>query len=282
MIIGTQKAGTTSLYHYIKQHPDIYFSEIKEITYFVDQDFYKKGVKYLHSFFSGVKNEKVIASSFVHMLPDIHAPQRVADYNPDMKIVVCLRDPVTRANSAFHYAVKNGWETECRSLLEAKDRILDLDSMDTLRYHDLNYFENGLYAKHLDRWSKHFAKENIFIIKDDDLRNKSSEVLKDMYEFLRIDSSFEVDTSVEYNKASVVKSQSLQNFLKSKNSLVKKAFAILFSSRVKIWLRGRLVAKVEELNKVNVVNPEIENQNIISEHFKSDLAQLEAVYKVKL
>ena len=103
-----------------------------------------------------------------------------------------------------------------------------------------------------------------------------------MYQFLGVDSGFEVDTSIEYNKASVVKSQSLQNFIKSKNSLLKKVFAKLFSSRVKIWLRGRLVAKVEELNKINVVNPEIENQNLLAEYFKSDLAQLEAVYKVKL
>ena len=62
LIIGAQKAGTTSLYQYIKQHPDVYFSEIKEITYFVVDKYYQKGIEYFHSFFSKYNNEKIIAS----------------------------------------------------------------------------------------------------------------------------------------------------------------------------------------------------------------------------
>ena len=52
MIIGVQKTGTTSLYEYMRQHSEVCFSEIKEITYFVDDEFYEKGESYLHSFFN--------------------------------------------------------------------------------------------------------------------------------------------------------------------------------------------------------------------------------------
>ena len=102
LVIGTQKAGTTSLYEYIRQHPDIYFSDVKEVTYFVEDALYSKGEDYYHSFFTKIENEKIIASSYVHMLPCKKCPGRVKEYNPDMKFIVMLREPVSRAYSAYN------------------------------------------------------------------------------------------------------------------------------------------------------------------------------------
>ena len=100
LIICTQKAGTTSLYEYITQHPQLYLPKVKEIQYFVDERFYNKGDSYLNSFTQDRKNETIGGMAYVHMLPSKEAPLRVKAYNPDMKMLVMHRAPVKRAYSA--------------------------------------------------------------------------------------------------------------------------------------------------------------------------------------
>ena len=176
LIIGAQKAGTTSLYYYLKQHPSIYFSEVKEVNYFAIDEFYKRGVKYYHSFFPNHKNQKIIASAYVHMLPDPKCPERVKEYNPDMKFIVMLRDPMKRAISAYKYAIQNNWEKEEISFTKAFDLESERLKSDKPNYDNM-YFYNGLYYHHLSNWMKHFPKENFIILKDTDLKHNPEQVL---------------------------------------------------------------------------------------------------------
>ena len=183
LIIGAQKAGTTSLYEYIKQHPDVYFSEIKEITYFVVDKYYQKGIEYFHSFFSKYSSEKIIASSYVHMLPSLDAPERVLEYNKDMKFIIMLRDPVSRAYSAYNYAKQNGWENDNISFIDS----LESESMRKNNNQiDLLYFYNGLYSSHIDNWTSRFLSTQFLIITDTELRNDSKNVLSRVTSFLNI------------------------------------------------------------------------------------------------
>ena len=281
MIIGAQKAGTTSLYHYLNQHSDICFSAIKEITYFVDDEFYQKGPEYLESFFGHHQSEKVIASSFVHMLPDSDAPQRVHEYNPQMKIIICLREPIERAQSAYFYALKNGWEESETSFEDAFQRNLNKADYPKIRFHDLNYFENGLYYQQIQNWLKYFPREQLYFVKDTDLRYASNWVNQEIFKFLGVDSQTEVDTSKEFNKAGTVKSKSLQRFILSKNSWIKKLMGVLFPSQLKIWIRSRLVRKVENFNRVDADNPEVEITESMREFFKQDNASLKKEFKIE-
>ena len=157
MIIGSQKSGTTSLYEYMKQHPNIYFSEVKEVTYFTDDLSYKKGELYFHSYFKKYVNEKIIASSDVHILPSKEAPIRIKKYNRNMKFIIVLREPVSRAYSAYNYAIKNSWEDSRNSFLDTigleNDRVRD-------KKYNLMYFENGKYYKHITYWYKFFPEKN--------------------------------------------------------------------------------------------------------------------------
>jgi hypothetical protein len=280
LIIGTQKAGTTSLYEYIKQHNDIYFSDVKEITYFVEDDQYKKGEEYYHSFFTKVDSEKIIASAYVHMLPSKKAPKRVKEYNSDMKFIVMLRNPVDRAYSAYNYAIKNGWEDANNSF---EDTIaLEKERIENEQF-DLTYFYNGMYSQHLEYWQKYFPKENFLLIKDTELKNNASEVLVKVFEFLGIDTQQQIDTSKEFNKAGVVRFKFLQSFLLKKNSYIKKFLGSLMPRKVKVWIRANILKKVYQFNQVDKKNKEMDKELYLSigNILKKDLESLKNDFNIK-
>lgn len=272
-IIGSQKAGTTSLYRYLAQHPDVYFSEVKEVTYFVDNEHYEKGVEWYHDFFNKHNSEPIVASSFVHMLVDEKAPERLYEYNRDSKIIICLREPVSRAHSAFHYAIKNGWESEETSFEECLTRELDSSKMPITRYHDRNYFHNGLYHHHINQWIKYFPRDQITLVKDTDLRHKGSEVLSSIFNFLGIKDHAEIDTSKEFNKAGKVRSKNLQKLILNKESKFKLMLRKSLPKPLRVWLLGNVVSKMESMNRVDQVNPEFD-QGAFRKFFEEDLKKL--------
>lgn len=277
IIIGTQKSGTTSLYYYLKQHPDIYFSEVKEITYFDNDDFYKKGINYFHSFFSNYKDQKIIATADVHLLPSATAPERVFKYNPNIKIIVLLRDPVDRAYSAYNYAKKNGWESSDVSFIKSIEKEEEIRSnKELIRKNDLLYFWNGLYHHHLTNWFNYFPKDSFFIFKDEELRNNAAVKIKELFKFLGISEHKEINTSKEYNKAGNVKSKFVQKYILNKETRSKKIIGSFLPSSIKVFIRSKVFKKLIELNKIDKENEPLHAQDRIKArlYFKDDLLKL--------
>jgi len=263
LIIGTQKAGTTSLFNYLRQHNDLYFSEIKEITYFVNEELYKKGESYYHSFFNKFNNEKVIGSADVHLLPSKKSPERVRNYNPDMKFVVMVRNPVDRAFSAYKYALKNNWEEKSNSF--EKSFILEKERIKSINY-NLMYFENGKYSKHLLNWTKFFDKKQFLIIEDEYLKRNPKACCQKVFNFLELeDLSQIIDTTKQFNKAGVVKYKWLQTFILSRNSKLKTTIGKLMTPNIRVWIRSNIFQKLIAFNQKDQVN---EN---ISEEFRKEL-----------
>ena len=117
LIIGAGSSGPTSLYGYLESHPDVCFSNIKEVHFFSIDELYKRGESYYHSFFRKCQSAPVIASADTYLLMDHDAISRIHAYNPEMKIIVMLRDPVTRAYSNYNYSVNYGHHQAYAALL---------------------------------------------------------------------------------------------------------------------------------------------------------------------
>jgi hypothetical protein len=288
LIIGTQKAGTTSLFHYLNQHPDIYFSEVKEVIYFASDEHYKRGEKYYHSFFPKYKDQKIIASSYVHMLPNPKCPERVKAYNPDMKFIVMLRDPIKRAMSAYKYAINNNWEDQNNSFKDAFNKEKERLASTSPNY-DLTYFYNGLYYHHLSHWFEYFPKENFLIIKDTDLRNNSKQVLISIFDFLGIEKNVEIDTSKNYNETVEVRSKLVQGILITKNPLITKTLRTILPRSAKLFVLTKILPQLRNYNSKKIVqengysplnatptieaSPSIYNDSLIN-FFKEDSSKL--------
>ncbi len=280
LILGAQKSGTTSLYEYIQQHSAIYFSDVKEVTYFVEDELYKKGEAYYHSFFSKIKDEKIVASAYVHMLPCKKAIQRVKKYNQDMKFIVMVREPVSRAYSAYNYAIKNGWEDKENSFEDSF--LLEPDRIKNEQY-DLMYFENGMYYTHIQSWQEYFSKENFLIIKDVDLKENVDSVLSRIFQFLEINPIVDIDTSKEFNKAGVVRSRVLQSFLLKKDSFLKKSLGILIPRNLKVWVRANIFKKIYQLNQIDKKNDKIEKaiENKLQKYFRDEAKMLKEKFNIE-
>ena len=282
LIIGTQKAGTTSLYEYLSEHPQVFVPEVKEIQYFVDDCFYDQGPEYLSAFYSKVTSDQVKGLAYVHMLPFADCPKRVADFNPKMKLIVMLRDPVKRAFSAYNFAMKNGWEDPKVSFSESLTlEAARLKGNYTERY-ELAYFHNGLYHQHLSNWKKFFDDSQLLIITDSELKHKRAETLERVFSFLGVNDQADINLHVEHNKAGGVKNAKLQKVLLDKEAGWKRKLGKVVPKPMKVALRANVIKPMMEWNKTEAANRAItpEETELIKPYFEEDLAALKRDFNI--
>ena len=125
LVIGTGRAGTTSLYHYLAQHPQIFMSPVKEPKFFALEghslDFRGPGDERIRAettttlsayrqLFDGVRDEIAVGEASTLYLSHETAPDAIARYVPDVRLIALLRDPAARAHSAFQHLTRDGWE----------------------------------------------------------------------------------------------------------------------------------------------------------------------------
>ncbi|MEA2343856.1 MAG: hypothetical protein QOF63_2025 [Thermoanaerobaculia bacterium] len=190
LIIGAAKGGTTSLYHYLRQHPDIYMSPMKEPNYFTEEDqlFGKRSVRSRSEYerlFDGVRDEHAIGEATPRYLNAIGGVGRIHADLPGVRLIATLRQPADRGYSAYLMRF-----TDSREWLSA-DEVLQPG----------NYqFESGLYHAKLRRYFDTFPREQIKVILFDDLITRPKDTVQSLYRFLGVDPDFAVDTSIQFNR----------------------------------------------------------------------------------
>jgi len=193
LILGAQKGGTSSLYRYLLQHPEIHKSKRKEIHFF-DLKF-AKGTDWYHrnfcfSFWKGITGE-----SSPYYLYHPRVPMRVYEYNSNMKLIILLRNPINRAYSHFHHKIENNRES--RSFREALTGNLD----NCRKAHDLllndqieyswdhqrySYIDRGFYVDQLDNWLRFFPRDQFYINTSEFFFKNTNEVCNQIFEFLKV------------------------------------------------------------------------------------------------
>jgi len=275
LIIGAQKAGTTSLFHYLKQHPDIYFSEIKELKYFLEKKHYLMGEEKFHSYFYKHSNESVIASSHVHLLASEKSIRRVHKYNPDMRFIIILRNPVDRAFSSHSYAIQKGWESikDFKTALNKEPTRLTNPNLKEGEKLNLAYKKGSMYFQNLQNWFSFFPADQFFITTSNKLKNHRDTVMEELFVFLGVDETYKLADTKLMNQTGKVKSRFFQSVIKTSGRLLKP----LFSNKSKIFLKKNVLYRLDQINlkkgKHNQVrDPEVESY--LRDYFKGDLYHL--------
>ncbi|MEA2337365.1 MAG: hypothetical protein QOE82_1372 [Thermoanaerobaculia bacterium] len=181
LIIGAAKAGTTSLYHYMNEHPEAFMSPIKETNYFCWQEMPKRKIRVRTAeeyelLFDEVTTQHAIGEASPVYLVCASAADRIAATLPHAKLIFSLRNPADRAYS--HYLDRVRGLRERGSLKKAMQP-------GTL------YFDDGLYYALLLRYMERFPASQIKVILFDDLAATPLPVVQDLYAFLGIDASFQ-------------------------------------------------------------------------------------------
>lgn len=192
LIIGTQKGGTTSLYHYLTQHPNIKAAAVKEIHYFDEQ--YDHGFDwYKRHFPSDLSAHDITGEASPYYLFHPQTPSRVRELLPDMKLIVLLRNPVDRAYSHYQMMVRKGFEqlsfpeallAESARVQDEYERMVQDPSYRSANCIHFSYLKRGLYAEQLERWLQYFPPEQFLIMNSESLFQDAAECCQRAWEFL--------------------------------------------------------------------------------------------------
>src|SRR5581483_5528586 len=203
------RSGTTSLHFYLDSHPQVFMSRNKEphffmldgIEYNVDrpdqgtlQDLVWTLPEY-EALFAEVKDEIAIGESSTGYLPHPNAPRRIHARLPHAKLIAVLRNPVERAFSAFLKYIEYGIEP-CNDFGEAVKR--ELAGNDWRHYVSL-----GFYGRQLKRYYELFPASQIRVCLYEELDTNPKALLDELFHFLGVDPSFQVDFSSRHNRSQV-------------------------------------------------------------------------------
>ena len=250
-IVGAPKSGTTFLYHYLKQHPDIYFPNFKE-PHFFGSDLIRRNGAYnlsLDEYQDLFKTDKKIigeASTFYIFSKD--APEEIYNFNPKAKIIIMLRDLVDLVHSLHSQFVFSGDEVieDFTQALELEDSRLSGNRIpnQTTVVNKLFYTSNILsLPRSIKSFVRYFGRENIKFIDLDDIKKNPKKVYFETLEFLNIDSNFNIPDFKVINKNKTYKSKTIRDF-------IKKYSIFLGSLRSKVFKKPLgLIKALESANK---------------------------------
>ena len=274
LVIGAMKSGTTALYYYLEQHPQIYMSPIKEPNFFcyegqvvADRNSITQIGDY-QDLFKGVSGEKAIGEASHCYLYEPRAVERIEHYVPEAKLIAILRNPVDRAHSHFLHLVRNGTEplTDFAQAIREETGARQKEMFQ-------DYVGVGLYHDQLKRYFDAFGRDRIKVYLYEDLSNAPIDTLQDAFRFLEVEDSFVPDVSVKRNVSGYPKYKILDKFLR-KPKVAKQALKLYLPT----GLRWRLSEAFDNLKTRNLiepppVQPEVRRQLI--EVYREDILKLQ-------
>lgn len=188
IICGTQKGGTSALDMYLRAHPEICMANKKEVHFFDTEDNFRNGApdyaRY-HAFFTPEPRHKVVGEATPIYMYWRDAARRIWQYDPGMKIIVILRNPISRAYShwnmecqrkaehaSFWDAITNE-EDRCREALPFQHRVY-------------SYIDRGFYLEQLRRLWAFFPKNQVLILRNEELQSNPNDTLQKVFAFLGV------------------------------------------------------------------------------------------------
>jgi len=229
IIVGAAKAGTTSFFEYLAQHPDVYVPFCKEPHYFSDAPHpaLVKNDKEYAELFSAGKDKKAVGEASVTYLADENAAFRIKELIPDVKIIIFLRNPVARAYSAWWQMYQLGYDNlgfaEALQAEAERERSHEFRASCPVHYTFYQYFTNGLYSSQVKRYLDLFGKDQVKIYIFEEAVRNLRETCRDLFSFLGIDPHFEVDFKI-YNASQVARFEGLQKTLADPPVFLKKIY----------------------------------------------------------
>lgn len=214
---GAQKSGTTTLYHILKNHPDVYLSDKKEIHYFDKNENYRKGLKWYLSQFPNKSNRKIIGE----ITPDYMVYDYVADriseaLGKNIKIIILLRNPIDRAYSQYNHHRQLGLETNNNfaHILKNEKIIEKINSRKTW-YDPPYYLSKGFYYQKIKKYYDIFGMGNVHITIFEDLFiQKNNNEFKKIFEFLNVSPLGEEYLDIKSNRNLIPNHKRMTGLLK--------------------------------------------------------------------
>ncbi|MBP0012190.1 MAG: sulfotransferase [Roseofilum sp. SBFL] len=284
LLIGAAKSGTSSLYYYLKQHPQVYMPasrDQKEPDFFTleGEEVNRIGPNGTHvmtnaitdlqsyqELFAEVTNEKAIGEASTSYIYSEKAAQRIHHYIPDAKLIAILRQPAERAFSHFLFSLSNGREPVpdfAKTLKEEEDRIAKNWSF---QWH---HKRRGFYYVQLKQYFDTFDAKQIRVYLYDDLIENPTGLMKEVFQFLEVEDNFSPNVSKKHNPTRVPKNQTVNTLLNRPNP-VKAVVKTLLPMKFRKSIADRL--KQQNLGKPKL-SPKLRKE--LTEEYREDILKLQ-------
>jgi len=277
-IVGAAKAGTTSLYRYLEQHPQVYMPSLKEPNYFSrlgerngpqrfvaavnDQDTYL-------ALFEGAAGYPAVGEASASYLGLEETADAIREQIPDARIIILLRDPIERAHSHYLMAVRSGLQR-----LPFHEVILKEREDPNVGWGANWHRYLMLYYPGVKRYLDVFGPERVLVLLTEDLKRDPRVMIGEVAEFLGLDTGpvAEIDFAEDYNPYRAPRHR-LAPLVMGSNTLRFVAMDVLRIPRPALrFLRDRTLWKRQE-------KPVLEPRSleVLREIFENDISKLEAL-----
>lgn len=298
-VVGVAKAGTTSLYHMLGSHPEIYLTPIKETNYFARKDldfdnfrpdfkhnttidvgrYIQEGMTYqIHcanvtepehylALYQNAKEEKALGEICNSYIFCPNAMGEIYLEYPQAKIIVMLRNPIERAFSGYIMNLREG------KILSSSfmDEIKRDEQLEVVKWGEhISYLHAGKYFEQIKRIYQYFPKEQVRIYLYDDYKVNKKEVMRDMYSFLGVDSSFFPSSDKRVNEAGLPRFKYLNYFIAQTGFLRKWARSILGD-------KGKALATKMMYANDNIPKLSEEEKRYLTNYYREDVEKLSAL-----
>lgn len=282
IIAGAPRAGTTSLYHYLRQHPQVCMSRIKETDFFAfvaakAESAYEitspnpwpvTSWKQYQAMFDCPSSRWACGEASPRYLYTPGVPRQIKERLPDVKLIFILRNPIERAYSSFLKNVREGIET--RPFRNAY--MEEMHRPGRVIRSDKTYLRAGLYFQRLSEYFDYFDRAHVLACFYDQLKNEPARLLKAVHEFIGVNPDFKTDTSVKFNKSApfLIKDSTTRRNIKSitgrmQGLLPQRLYFFLLKLQQRI--NARFVSPYPELNG--------DDRLILRDYFSNDVEKLQ-------
>jgi len=233
-ILGAGKSGTTSLYYHMKEHPEIFLTEVKEPTFFSEGfQVIKNPIKYFE-LYDLVSTERIIGEASHAYLSNPTTAKVLKALFPESKFIVILRNPADRAYSLYHHMRREGYEhiNTFEAALEAEE--LRFTSKKFIKncpqyFYNFLYFRSGLYGKQLQNYFSMFPKQQFHIIKFEEFIADPNSHFNAIFQFLGVESDFTPQLDLHNAGKMTTRCPKAQYFVRTKITRLRVVKRLLWS-----------------------------------------------------
>ena len=211
LVIGAGRSGTTSLHHYLGQHPDVFIPANKAPSYFyccdtppsadpyqhlVSRNYFVRDFAQYRALFDAARNERAIGEVSPVYLATTQAASRIAERIPEVKLLAIVRNPIERAYARFLGRTRDGLERRTSFAAIVRDEreagLLRDDASGT-------YVASGLVFHFLESYLERFPRESFCVRLFEDLKSDAEGLVSDLFEYLGVDKTYRPSVERRHN-----------------------------------------------------------------------------------
>ncbi|MCP4460513.1 MAG: sulfotransferase [Cytophagales bacterium] len=242
-IAGAQKSATTSLLTYLGQHPSVLSQPQMEMSYFHIDKEYHLGSTHLEDYYQLPTNgNKMNVAKHATFSRSEKALQRLKEHNPECKIIFCTREPVQRAFSSYLMEKRNG------SITCSFDELINIAFHEKENHWYYNVIiELGCYDIHLNRILNYFPRNQMKVIRMEDLKNNPDSTVRALFQWLKINEEEKIHSDKKHNTKNDISVVPVRKFF-HKYPVIKQIISSILSYKIRMYL-AKMVSRITSTQK---------------------------------